>query len=366
MKTIAVPLSVAGTLLGALSLSAFLLPGAAQAGGGVSNVTSSTIKIDGVRYWRKKANEAFLGGVGEKKAPAVGSNYFQLVQPAPKGIYKVHTGSPVTIAKNTTHDWNVTAGRSNVTVGAGSNGDKAKNYTLYKMRIDLGNRKGDLRFETNRAIKQLNALKAEGNTGRMISAVWILIEGSESSASCYSGDLDVNAAGWTIDTTAQGCRETSYAVSPGSIVAYEMVKVDEWEKAELTDKPTCPAGTQYEIRSSALHPQDRCVKTKVSDRGVRCKLAVTDDRSNWYVKERAGRDTCKSRKGKPDKDVECVHGSDKYVAQSGKDKCEETTETYSDPSCPAGYDYDARTGNDKDVCKLEGIESFDVDANAGF
>lgn len=364
------PLFVSTLLAGAIALGGFTFfaPATASAGG-FTKVTPSTLKFEGVRYWRKKASEAKLGSVGQKMTPAAGKNYFQKVQDAPDGIYEVAIDARTTISSQNANEWGVSAGASNVEGGVSHSSQYNGTITAYKMRIDLGNRKGNLRYETNRHIGHLNALKNEGNGGRLVSAVWILIAGSENKSECYSGDLTVTNGVWKVSTTASGCSSNSWTIEPGSIIAYEMVKVDKWNNEEITVKPTCPAGyTIYDTRSSPATPMDRCKKITYDHVGVECKLLITDKAENWYVDARSGRDVCKSRKGKPNKEVKCSKSGYDYVVQSGRDTCKKPEESFKDPFCPAGYDYDKKSTDNGgvDQCELRGIESLKPDSQDGF
>ena len=334
-----------------------------------TEVSASTLKFEGVRYWRKKASEAKLGSVGQKMTPVAGKNYFQKMQDAPSGIYEVTVDGRTTITTAEAHEWGVTATHSNVSGSAGGSGAYDGKLTAYKMRINLGNTNGDLRFETNRHNKHLEAVKAEGDGARLISAVWILVAADESKQECYSGDLTVTNGKLSVTATASGCSKSSWVVEPGAVIAYEMVKVDKWNNEELTSKPTCGANfPDYESRSSALNPMDRCKKTTFDNVATQCKLLITDVRDNWFVSSKDGRDTCKSTKGKDDKDVECSKGGYDYVSQAGRDTCRKPEYTYADPVCPAGYDYNktSTSNGGVDRCELRGIESLKPDSQDGF
>ncbi|MEZ4454232.1 MAG: hypothetical protein R3B09_32560 [Nannocystaceae bacterium] len=364
------PFLVSMLLAGGLALGGvtFFAPATASAGG-FTKVTPSTLKFEGIRYWRKKASEAKLGSVGEKMTPAAGKNYFQKKQDAPDGIFGVTIDARTTISSQNANEWGVSAGVSNVQGGVKHSGNYSGTITAYKMHIDLGNRQGNLRYETNRHIKHLNALKDEGNGGRLISAVWVLIAGDENKSECYSGDLTVTNGVWKVSTSASGCSSNSWTIEPGSIIAYEMVKVDKWNNEEITSKPTCPDNyPTYETRSSLTTPMDRCKKITYDYVAVECKLLITDKAENWYVASRDGRDVCKSRKGKDDKEVKCSKSSYDYVVQSGKDTCRKAEESYADPVCPSGYDYDKKStsNNGVDQCELRGIESLKPDSQDGF
>ncbi|MEM6991335.1 MAG: hypothetical protein AAF721_12575 [Myxococcota bacterium] len=337
---------------------------------GFTQVKPGTIKINGVKYWRKKAEEAKLGSVGKKMAPLAGKNYFQHVQDAPAGIYDV-----VALAENTTintskaSSWGVDVGHSNVSGGVSGSGAYTGDVTVYKLKINHGNTPGDLKHATNRNHKQLEAVKAEGNAARIISSVWILVRGNESKAECYSGELSVTHSGVTVKPKASGCQSSSYTLNGGSILAYEMVKIDKWDDNEISTKPSCASGHVYEKRSSTVTPMDRCKKTTTVTSGVKCKLGPLDKRANWYVSARSGKDTCKSKKGKPDKSVICSKSGYSYVSQSGKDKCTKASYSYKDPFCSApGYDYNKKSTSNGglDQCELRGIESLKPDSMDGF
>jgi hypothetical protein len=336
---------------------------------GFTQISPSTLKFEGVRYWRKKASEAKLGSVGKKMTPVGGKNYFQKVQDAPNGLYDVSIDGRTTITTAEAHQWGVTAAASNVAGSAGGSGSYDGTLTAYKMRIDLGNTHGDLRYETNRRNNHLNAVKAEGNAARLISAVWVLVAADETKQECYSGDLAVTNGTMSVKVSGSGCKQSSWVIEPGSIIAYEMVKVDEWNNEEITSKPTCPSGyPAYDTRSSSVTPMDRCKKTTYDNVSTQCKLLVTDNKNNWYVSNRSGRDTCKSKKGKPDKNVECSKSGYDYVAQAGRDTCRKPEYSYTDPVCPAGYDYDKKSTSNGgvDQCELRGIASLKPDSQDGF
>lgn len=349
------------------------LPQAAEAGT-FTEIRPATLKYNGVKYWRKKANDAKLGSVGKKMTPAAGKNYFQHLQNAPNGLFKVKVGDWVSISTSKKSEFGVSAAAGNGAVKGKAGGKRSGQYngsiTAFKLKIDLGNSKGALRYEANRNHKYLTAIKEQGNKARMVTAVWILVSGDESQAECLSGNLGVSDTTGTVSvsTEASSCTSSSWVMPPGSIIAYEMTKVTKWDKDELTKKPDCKSGAKYDVRTSPLHPKDRCETTKTLTSGVKCKLLVTDKKKNWYVKAKSGKDTCKSKKGKKDKGVKCVKSGYSYKTKSGKDECTKSEPSYVDPTCPAGYDYDKKSTGNKgvDVCKLKGIEDLKPDSMDGF
>lgn len=336
---------------------------------GFTEVRASTLKYNGTKYWRKKADEAALGSVGEKKSPIGSKNYFQHIQDAPAGIFKVSVGGTTTITSNQANKWSVSPAASNVSGNFGGSGSYKGTITAYKLKIDIGNLDGHLRYETNRNIRHLNALKALGGKGRLISAVWILVASQETKSECYSGDLQVTGNGWNVKTSASGCKDSTYTIQPGSIIAYEMVKADKWDNHEIVKPTSCPSGYgYYEVKKSITMPKDRCRKTNWIYTSIKCNLRIGDKASNWYVSTRSGKDTCKSRKRKPDRGVKCSKTGYTYVSKSGRDNCKKATYAYKDPTCPAGYSYDKKsTGNGgRDQCDLKGIDHLKVDNQDGF
>ncbi len=360
-------LTIVIVLLAVYMMLLSMSPGIVHAG--FTQITPSSLKYFGVKYWRKKADEAMLGSVGDKKTPVGSKNYFQKIQSAPNGIFDVTASGETVIESKKANEWGVTFAASNVSGTVSGSGKHKGKVSAYKMNIDLGDLKGNLRYETNRHIGHLNALKDLGNSGRLISAVWILVDGNESQNGCYSGKLNVTGNGWTVSPSASGCRSSTWTIPPGSILAYEMVKVKKWDKQELTKGTSCPEShPDYDVRSSVATPKDRCKKTSWTHVGIQCKLLITDNKKNWYISNRAKRDTCKSKKGKDDKDVKCSKSGYDYVAQEGRDTCKKAEYSYKDPTCPNGYDYDKKsTGNNgRDQCHLKGIAELTPDSQDGF
>lgn len=358
--------------LGGAALLSLAAPQSAHAGN-FTKITDSVVKINGVKYFRTKAEDALLGSVGVKMEPATQKNYFKRVREAPSGIFKVRTTRPYTITTQEANQLNIKAAASNVqgkvSGGIGTKGKYKGKLTAYKMEIEIGNDKGDLRFETNRNHKHLEAFKNEGNKARLISQVWILVEGQENKSSCYAGDLSVDANGTaSVKVSGSGCTKSSWVIPPGSIMAYEMVRADEWDNKEIVKDVECPSShPKPDVRNSPVHPMDRCIKTTYETTGIECKLLVTDKAKNWYVQSKDGKDVCKSKKGKPNKSVKCKKSGYDYKVKTGKDECTKPKESYKDPFCPAGYDYDKKTSDGgKDKCNLRGIQHLKVDGMEGW
>lgn len=123
--------------------------------------------------------------------------------------------------------------------------------------------------------------------------------------------------------------------------------------ATATATPTCPSGTTYEARDGLN--KDRCVRTTTTNGAMHCELHVGDVRDNWRIDPRPQWDKCinptKSNKG--ERSVKCDAGFSEHMgpAPGYVDTCTRSSQSYSDPSCPAGYDYKSQGG--RDTCQKE-------------
>jgi len=119
-----------------------------------------------------------------------------------------------------------------------------------------------------------------------------------------------------------------------------------------TAAPTCPAGTTYEARDGLN--RDRCVRTTTTNGAMHCEMRIGDVRDNWAIKVQSNWDKCehKTKSNKDEREVKCDAGFDPVRDGNGlRDTCVKKSESYSDPSCPAGYDYKSQGG--RDTCQKE-------------
>ncbi len=122
--------------------------------------------------------------------------------------------------------------------------------------------------------------------------------------------------------------------------------------ATATAAPTCPAGTTYEARDGLN--KDRCVRTTTTAGAMHCEMRVGDVRDNWEIVVLPQWDKCqhKTKSNKDTRSVKCDTGfKEQMNGQGNRDTCSKSSESYSDPSCPAGYDYKSQGG--RDTCQKE-------------
>ena len=77
-------------------------------------------------------------------------------------------------------------------------------------------------------------------------------------------------------------------------------------------------------------------------------------RDNWAIKVQSNWDKCehKTKSNKDEREVKCDAGFDPVRDGNGlRDTCVKKSESYSDPACPAGYDYKSQGG--RDTCQKE-------------
>jgi len=328
-----------------------------------NKVSPSVLKVEGVRYWRAKASEAQLGSIGEKRTPVVGKNRYQKIQSPKNANFKVTVDGVINISSEDAKkfDLEVSRGKKKQSGSVSSSSSYKGNLKAYKMRLELGNAKGGLRYEMNRNHSYLKAFEELGNKGRIISAVWILVDSDETHSSCFEGEIQVKAKKMTVKAGGSSCNTTSWTIAPGSIVAYEMVKANRWNKKEIASSPKCPRGYWYDAKRG----KDRCVKKQTVTTGVKCKLGLGRKRANWKIVSKNGRDVCmhKTQQKKP-KAVTCDKSGYSYVAQKGRDKCRKVLTSYKKPSCKSGFRLFKNSR--KDTCNMKGIKHLKVDTQDGF
>lgn len=114
-----------------------------------------------------------------------------------------------------------------------------------------------------------------------------------------------------------------------------------------TATTSCPSGWKYEIRNPPA--KDRCTQVVSTTVSLECKLLATDKSKNWTGPHaQAGRDECRSTRGKKPKGVKCPNGFVLSV-RSGADSCIKTATENRQPDCRIGWDYRSKKG--RDICQ---------------
>ena len=65
---------------------------------------------------------------------------------------------------------------------------------------------------------------------RIVTGIWVLIDGNESSNKCGSGSLSIKKKSGSFSVSGSGCSNNAYSFSPETVMAYEISKV-KWKGA---------------------------------------------------------------------------------------------------------------------------------------
>ena len=209
-----------------------------------TKVTEHFFEFDTLKYFRGNAHQIELACYGEKKDP-IGAKAYLSREAKVKREYVsnyVQKGKPVSI------NWKQ-ASKAEVTVNG--------NVIVYGVNIQVGAEysyeklsSADLRvvpfFLTEAGMKKMlnqdakparDYLKREGNDGRIVSQIWIVMEAELSEIFTQSESIGVNIAGDLLKLTASGKnnRVETITLSPGSTFAYALYKVKKWDGEKIAD-----------------------------------------------------------------------------------------------------------------------------------
>jgi hypothetical protein len=208
-----------------------------------TKIKEHSFEFNSVKYFRDNAHNVDLGSFGEKKDP-IGAKAQLDVEDT---VMAVILDSYVKFNTTATINWNETS-KADLEVGAvlkffGIGADAAQSFgyekgkggklELMSFAIDEGPLKDMLNKEAGDA---RNSLAKEGNDGRIVSEVWIVVEAelSEHFKTYGSSSLAVKAAGGSLSITASGGKRGSQTVtlSKGTTFAYRLSKVTDWNKGK--------------------------------------------------------------------------------------------------------------------------------------
>jgi hypothetical protein len=205
------------------------------------NITENAFEYGTQKYFRGNAHLVELGTFGEKKDP-IGAKAYVDPYDRVKADYltdRVIKGKPVAV------DWTQTS-KAAVEVNGpvsvfGMQAEAAVAFTYEKIKsanLKLFNLSVDEHPLITMLNKDANAarnfLAEEGNDGRIISEVWVVMEAQLSEQFDTSGSVKVAAKGVDISVTASGGKYGSQTItlSKGSIFAYKLHKVKDWNKGK--------------------------------------------------------------------------------------------------------------------------------------
>jgi hypothetical protein len=204
-----------------------------------TKVTDNYFEFGVNKYFRGNAHLVEIATYGQKKDP-VGPKAYIDPQNKVKRDYlvsRVDKGEPVGV------DWNATTKADvevngpimvfgvTANVAAGFSYEKVKTATLklYNLSIPEGKLQALL---NNDASPARNYLAEEGNDGRIVSEVWVVMEAELAEHFDTSGSILVAVNGVDLNVTAKGgtCGTQTITLSAGTTFAYKLHKVKEWNK----------------------------------------------------------------------------------------------------------------------------------------
>jgi hypothetical protein len=211
-------------------------------------ITDHYFEYNSQKYFRGNAHLLEIGTYGEKKNP-LGSNSY--LDPQNK-VKREHMVNRVTKGLTAGINWNEASQKDvevngqvkvfgiGVSTAVGYTFSKVKSakLKLYNLFINEGPLKAMLNGDASGARKYL---ADEGNDGRILSEVWVLMEGTLAEHFDTSTTIAaaVSVSGINLDITAKGGKSGSQTItlSAGTIFAYKMHKVKDWnkEKTQIED-----------------------------------------------------------------------------------------------------------------------------------
>lgn len=204
-------------------------------------ITDQKFVFDGKGYFRGAAEDLVLCTFGEKKTPLGKPTYVSVqgkVNATNLSKCKPDVTGPWSIAWSKFSDTDVNVGIKYLTLAGGQSNfsrKRAEAADLKLIKINLGETTLKNMLNKHADIAR-NSLKEEGNDGRIVSAVWIVMEGALASKITTGGSVAISAPiGTTGFTLSVGATSSSKVASTVQIpenttFAYLLQKVKKWDK----------------------------------------------------------------------------------------------------------------------------------------
>ena len=202
-------------------------------------IKANYIKVNNNKFRRGGAESASLGAIGTRNRPIVNVSVFNRDSKWKAGRVGIEIGIPVIITSNQTTELegNVaanldSAGTVRVGASAGNSSEHSAGFSIVKMTF---NDEGQVIHALNRLPKsERKRIKKLGKKRRIITSVWVLIYGNESSINRFTGTATVeDATGNNADITVTTTTGSSVTFGPGTIVAYEYKKIKFGKKKKI-------------------------------------------------------------------------------------------------------------------------------------
>jgi hypothetical protein len=204
-------------------------------------ISNSKFVYNGKSYFRGGSEDVNFVSYGEKKTPINRPNYLSVagtVRPKNISKVKIKVTGPYDIQWEKYSDNEVNVGIKYLTLAGGTVGfsrEAAKKADLKLMKITIGENQLE-KLLNEYANTARRSIEEEGNDGRIVSAVWVVMEAQLaeiiSNSSSVSADVPIASSGFTLDLGTSGSSTTKSKISipEGTSFAYLLHKVKKWRK----------------------------------------------------------------------------------------------------------------------------------------
>jgi hypothetical protein len=190
----------------------------------IGKITGRSISINNVRYFRSGADESALGCVGYKRGGlGVRAGSFEKAE-CMNITVAVDTGTEVSIDAKSASEFAATARHPKL--GGGEAFIKAAREGKIKLRkFSIEPRALEKAFKP--VLGDLKHIDKAGGKLSTVLAVWVLVDGEESTSFSGGGSADANIKGVDLTIKGSGSKSATIKFSPGTIMAYEQGTI-EW------------------------------------------------------------------------------------------------------------------------------------------
>lgn len=209
-----------------------------------TKITDNYFEYEGAKFFRRNAYGLDLGSYGEKKDSAFAPGFLE-EHGTIKAEYlakRAEVNAPVGINWSSVSQNDIGAGVNLKFFGIGV--DVAQSISLSDAQsgdiqlVPISIPEGKVIGMLNEADGARNFLAEEGNDGRVLTKIWVLMEGRLASefARGANNEVTVKALGQSVSISVSGGKSGSQTIqlSPGATFAYALHKVKKWTDNKKT------------------------------------------------------------------------------------------------------------------------------------
>ena len=209
-----------------------------------TKITDNYFEYEGTKYFRRNAHLLDLASFGEKKDSAFAPGFLE-EHGTVKAEYvakRAEVNAPVGINWSTVSQSDIGAGVTLKFFGIGV--DTAQSISLSDTKsgelklVPISIPEGKVIGMLNEADGARNFLADEGNDGRVLTKIWVLMDGQLASefSQGANNQVTVKALGQSVSISVSGGKSGSQSIqlSPGATFAYALHKVKKWTDNKKT------------------------------------------------------------------------------------------------------------------------------------